>query len=400
MILFIGIQGYFSMMEMALVSFNRVRLQYYIAQDKKYAMWISRLLSQPTILFGTTLIGVNASLQIGSECARRFYASLGLSPDFAPISQIILVVIFAELTPMFAARLHAEHVSRLGIRLLYFFSWVLYPAIWVLKYLTRLVNLFIKSSPSFVSYLTREELQRAIEAREEKRDMKASRDFSAITNNIFALKMKSPKDLMVPLSDIVKMPDHSSINAIKEVLSHRYVPFIALYHEEEDNIFGILFTRDLLRATKEVSVRNLARSTWFVTDKNSIHQILKQFRCNAQQLAVILDDHGKAKGIITLDSIVHEIFHANRNKTKTLGSSNQKKTVHIDRSFPSHMRIEELNRQYNLTLPNEHETLEDLMADALGHHPKKGDSVKLEGFTISLVESPLMVDKTIHIKSN
>src|SRR3989344_1318355 len=94
-------QGYFAMMEMAIVSFNRVRLQYFVAKENRKAIWLSKLLQRPTYLFGTTLIGVNFFLQLGSESARLFYSSLGLNPDYALASQILIVVVFAELIPMF-----------------------------------------------------------------------------------------------------------------------------------------------------------------------------------------------------------------------------------------------------------------------------------------------------------
>ena len=101
------------MIEMACVSFNKVRLEYYVSKGKKRALWLSFLLHHPAYLFGTTLIGVNVALIIGSECARRFYAALGLNPDLAALTQILLVLIFAEISPMFAGRRYAEHVASL-----------------------------------------------------------------------------------------------------------------------------------------------------------------------------------------------------------------------------------------------------------------------------------------------
>lgn len=398
-IIFLGVQAYFSMMEMALVSFNRVRLQYHVSQDRKRAIWISKLLSHPTKLFGTTLIGVNASLQIGSECARRFYANIGIDPDWAPLTQIILVLIFAELTPMFAARAHAEHVAMLGIRILYFCSWAFSPVIWILNVLTKALHYFSRSSPSIDSYLTREELQRAVEERVEKRDSPFNQELTTISNNIFALKMKTPKDLMIPLSELTKFPEDVSIQKVKEALSHHFTPYIALYHERPENIIGVIFPRDLLRISENTTVRDLAKTTWFVTEKNSIHQILRQFRSASQQLAVILDENGKAKGIITLDTIINDIFYGSKPVVIKNEGTNKKQTIFIDRSFPAHAKIEEINLRFHLLLPIEHETLEDLMTSHLGHLPKKGERVKCQSFELIVEESPLMMEKSIRIKN-
>ncbi|MES2274306.1 MAG: DUF21 domain-containing protein, partial [Chlamydiota bacterium] len=66
---------------------------------------------RPSRLFGTTLIGINTALVFGSECARHIYESVHLDPDWAPLTQVLLVVIFGELAPMFAARRHPEQLA-------------------------------------------------------------------------------------------------------------------------------------------------------------------------------------------------------------------------------------------------------------------------------------------------
>ena len=94
-IITIIMQGYFAMMEMAIVSYNKVKLQYHVHEGDRKAIWLSKLLKKPTYLFGTTLIGVNFFLELGSECSRMMYAALGLNPDYAMATQILAVVLFA-----------------------------------------------------------------------------------------------------------------------------------------------------------------------------------------------------------------------------------------------------------------------------------------------------------------
>ena len=93
------VQGFYAMLEMACVSFNKVRLQYYVSKNNRRAKWLTHLLNHPAQLFGTTLIGVNAAMQLGSEFSRQFYIALGVSPDYAPLSQVFIVLIFAEIAP-------------------------------------------------------------------------------------------------------------------------------------------------------------------------------------------------------------------------------------------------------------------------------------------------------------
>src|ERR1700722_7453185 len=188
MIVCLIVQGFFAMLEMACVSFNKVRLQYYVRQGNKRAKWLTYLLKKPALLFGTTLIGVNLALQMGSESARRFYESLGVNPDIAPLSQWVLVLIFAEIAPLFAGRRYAEHVVMLGIPFIYISSIILRPVIWAFDLLCTLVNRLVRSPKAAGLYLTREELQRMLEE-QEGRPLKAEQqELSSVAARIFSLK--------------------------------------------------------------------------------------------------------------------------------------------------------------------------------------------------------------------
>jgi putative hemolysin len=381
------------MMEMAFVSFNRIRLQCYISQGNRKAIWLGNLIARPAYLFGTTLIGVNFFLQLGSELSRLLYVSLGLSANIALFSQIFLVVIFAELVPMFAARSHAEQTTMLGITPIYLLSKILVPFIWILNAVCRFIDWIFRTSSTHGHYLTREELQRAIEEGEGKQ----MEGLDTLVQNIFEIKHKSPKELMKPLSQVTLAPYTSTAKEVKNILSHAYVPFLPLYYKNPENIFGILYARDLLRLEDDSLVREIARSPWFITEKNSVFQILKQFRWNNQHLAIVLDDNGQATGVLTLDQLIEEIFD---NTTHVHSMKDLKPKVIIDRSFSANEEVQRLNEELHLDLPSsEKDTLEDLMDHYLGHSPQKGESVLVGRYRFILEDGPLLADKTIRIVS-
>jgi CBS domain containing-hemolysin-like protein len=159
-------EAFFVMQEMACVSFNKVRLQYFLSIGSKRAKWLNFLLSHPTKLYGTTLISSNAALLLGSEAARRFYEANGLSPDLAPITQIVLVLVFAEMAPMFAARRHPEQVAMLGVPVLFIFSKLLFPIIKFLDLLCRLINKCFGVEVKKSIFLSRDEIQKILDYRQ------------------------------------------------------------------------------------------------------------------------------------------------------------------------------------------------------------------------------------------
>lgn len=376
------VQGCFSMLEMACVSFNRVRLQYFISKKKKRAMWLGFLIKHPSILFGTTLLGVNGALQFGSECARKFYTSMGVSPDWAPLSQVFLVLIFAELAPMFAGRLYPEMVSMLGMPVLYFFSIILRPVIWILSILCRFFNWLFGASSSKTLYLSREELQKAIEAHSE--------DFDSVLMSIFSLKGKTAKDLMLPVGKFPTISADSTVADLRQLLNKKFATCIPLTHQNHNNIIALAYPRDFMREGPDVKLTQEARSPWFITETTPVMQILKEFKKNNQVMAIVLNKLGVAVGIITADTIVSEIFGE-----RSVFRKSRQKTI-LRKSFPGDTPVVNVNAEFELELPG-HDTLLDLMEELLGHPPGKGDTIQVGQVEMILEDFTLLGETTISI---
>ncbi|HSX03744.1 MAG TPA: hemolysin family protein [Rhabdochlamydiaceae bacterium] len=396
-LLFLMIQGVFAMLEMACVSFNKVRLQYYVSLKKRRALWLNYLIQRPALLFGTTLIVVNSCMQLGSECSRHFYEGLGISPDFAPISQIILVLIFAELAPLLAGRQYAEHVVMLGIPLIYFTSIVLRPVIWFFDFICQLINRLIGSSVKEGVYLTREELQYMFEQREEEAQTEP-KEITTIAGNIFALKIKKAKDLMIPLHQVHMMPSFFTVGEMRSLLRSKYVPYIPIYQRTPQNIVGIVYPRDLLRILEDQFVKDHARPAWFITEESSILQILKQFRRNNQSIAIVLNESGLAVGILTLDEIIDEIFGRSDHWEAFEDMVPRMRHVILDLSLPGDTKIDDFNKKFSVHLDSQGAlTLEELMREGLGHDPELKESLRVDQIELTVEEAPLIGPKIISI---
>lgn len=394
-------QAFFAMVEMAAVSFSKVRLQYYVSKGNRRAHWISSLLHHPATLFGTTLIGVNTSLIVGSECARRFYESLGLSPDWAPLSQVVLVLIFAEIAPLFAGRRYPEHVALLGAPVLYFFSLLLRPLTAALDLLCMFVSRLIGRPVAAGVYLSREELQKTLEEKEETlTNEPVKRKLNTVVARIFALKNKTVKDLMQPLTQVPIIPSFCTVGEARRVVLNKHVAFLPIYHRESQHIVAVAYPRDLLRLSENKRVREYAKAPWFITENSSIVHILKQFRRNNQSVSIVLNDKGSATGILTLDEIVDEIFGRSDQWMSYEEMVPRAHRVVVDRSFPAEMRLSDFNQQFGVHLAyGSAETLEEVMTEALGHRPAKGESVRIDQFELEVEESSLLGVKMIQVRT-
>jgi len=390
-LLFILIQGFFAFFEMACVSFNKVRLQYYVSLGTRRALWLNYLLKSPSRLFGTTLIGITTSLVVGSECARRLYESMNLDPDLAPLTQVLLVVIFAELSPMFAARRHPEQAAMFCVPLMILIAKVLTPMIWAFDALSTLVHRAMSKQKETPLFLSREEVHMAFEERGEGGD-----EFNDAASQIFQLKNLSAGQLMMPLSEVQMVPSHFTLEEVRNLVSVHYVPMIPIFHRHVHNIVAVVHLRDLLRAHEQKKVIDLAKSPWFVTRDTSVLQILEQFRRNNQSVAVILDPSGQACGLLTLDQILSEIFG-----DQTEASIVRVNPTHyVQRTLSGDVSVAEFNLQFNADLPEgTGDTLSDLILAQLDHLPVKEEIVRVKNFEFLIDEPTLRGIKTISVRS-
>lgn len=387
----VAIQALFAFFEMACVSFNKVRLQYYVSIGTRRALWLNYLLKSPSRLFGTTLIGITASLVVGSECARRFYESIHLDPDWAPLTQVPLVVIFGELAPMFAARRHPEQSAMFCVPLMILLARLLSPITWAFDAIAKLIHRCMGKASEASLFLTREEVRMAFEEKGEKK----ADEFNAAASRIFQLKNLTAGQLMTPLSKVQIAPSQATIADVRHILSVHYAPMIPIYHRYPHNIIAIATLRDLLGLEEKKRVIDAAHSPWFVTRDTSVLQLLHQFRRNNQSIAVILEPSGQAAGILTLDEILDEIFGEELHLKAT-----EEPVRYIERTLSGEMSVSEFNLQFDAALPEkEGNTLSELIVSQIDHLPVKGESVRINDLEFIIEEPSLRGIKTLSVRS-
>lgn len=386
--------SFYSMIEMACVSINKVRLKFYVSQGVKRAQWLEYLLHNPTRLFGTTLIGVNVATIVSSECARQFHQAIGIDPDWAPLTQVFIVLIFGELAPMFAARVHSEHMALLGAPIVYASSKILSPVIWILGGISRMMNKLLGGKETHPNVLLgQDELVKILEEMDEELpDHTESEEFNAIASNIFRVREKEARNVMSPLTQDRMIPSNLTVGQLRSQLIRGYSEVI-IYFRDTANVVGIAPIRDLIRVPDTKKVRDYSYSPWFVTEKTKIMHILKQFRQNNENIAIVLDDKGHAKGILSMDDIIQEIFgkqKAGRKKTSKQDRG-EKKIVVVDRTVNGDMTLEDFNKEFGSHFDDQSSTtLSAYLMKIFGHHPEAGEELYLPPFEFTVLETSIL----------
>ena len=389
------LEGFFSMFEMACVSFNKVRLYYYVSKNSRRAIWLQTLLQRPSALFGTTLIMITLSLQLGSEAARRLYESLGLPPEWSPLSQIFVVLLFGELSPLFAARRSPEPVALWGVPVVYFFSRLLTPFIHLIDRLYSVVTRKLRKADGEAHlFLSREEIQKAFE--EKKGGIEAEAFSSTIVGNIFSLKEKKVQQLMEPLSSILSFSSDVSVGEVCLVLKKNYSPYVLLFHPQPENVVFVLASRDLLRAQEQERASTYGMKPWFIPEYSPSVQILDAFKKRNQSLAIVVNSLGNAMGFLTLELLIDQIFGEEGEEESDLLFQK----IAIERTLPGEMSLEDFNRQFHCQLSyGNATTLSQLITTLLGHPPSKGEVIHFDRFEFTVEEESYLGARLLSVKS-
>ncbi len=119
--------------------------------------------------------------------------------------------------------------------------------------------------------------------------------------------------------------------------------------------------------------------------------ILRQFRRNNQSVAIVLNEAGLARGILTLDEIIDEIFGLSDSWMSFEEMVPRSHHVIVDRTFPGDTQIAIFNQTFKVHLDSQGvETLEELVTHLLGHAPSIGESVRIDQFELTVEEASLL----------
>ncbi|EPP35603.1 transporter associated domain protein [Chlamydia ibidis] len=378
------------MMEMACVSFNRVRLQYYLTKNHKKARYINFLIRRPYRLFGTVMLGVNIALQVGSESSRHCYKALGISPDYAPFTQIFLVVIFAELLPLTISRKIPEKLALWGAPILYYSHYLFYPLIQFIGSLTQGVYYLLKiKKEKLNSTLSRDEFQKALETHHEEQD------FNVIATNIFSLSATSAEQVCQTLNQVVMLPSSANVRDLCEIIRNTDIEFVPVYHKVRKNIIGIALPKDFVNKDPDDSLIHHLHSPWFITAKSKLIRILKEFRDNCSSVAVVLNSSGEPMGILSLNAIFKILFN-----TSNIAQLKPKTISLIERTFSGNTPLKEIEKELGIHLSQYGvNTLAQLVLQLLDTPPEIGTSVITDNLLLEIKEISLYGIKSISIKN-
>ena len=303
--------GFFSGSETALIGISRERV-HMLADEDPRGPGLERLVSEPERMLSTLLVANNAVNVLSASIATIIFVSLlgeSWGPWVATGVMTAVLLVFGEITPKTIAARHPEKFSLAVAPTIWKLSIVLSPIARFFSAITRALLRFLRVDIDEDGAGVTEDDIRAL-ARLGERGGQIEEAEREIIDALFHLDDRPVRDVMTPRLDIVTLGLPVTADAVRQAVSdtgHSRFPVTA---SDLDNLVGIIHVKDLLQAPDyrdPDDVASLIRKPRFVPETMSVLNTLGDMRANHYAMAVVVDEHGGAEGIVTIKDLVGEL---------------------------------------------------------------------------------------------
>jgi putative hemolysin len=314
----------FVMSEIALVSVRKGRLEGQAAKGDTKAKAALELASNPEKFLSTATIGITLiAILTGVYAEDAFSAQLAgvlkntfttMSPKYADgiatTSVVIFVtflsIVFGELIPKKFGLLRAEKIARAVAIPMNFLSMVVHPFVWLLSGITNLIFKIFNIEKATDSAVTEEEIKSLISEGSASGSIEEGE--KEIIERVFHLGDRNITSLMTHRTDIVWHEMKETVMDVKDKSDEIVFSTFPVCDETIDNIKGIVYVKDLLKASPDTPLNQLIKPALFVPENNKAYQLLEKFKATKIHSAFIVNEYGTMEGMITLNDILEAII--------------------------------------------------------------------------------------------
>jgi putative hemolysin len=400
---FVLIGGAFSGAEIALVSLRESQVRALADQGGRRGKAVQRLLSDPNRFLAAVQVGVTLagffSAAFGastlSQPLAEYFVTLGMGAGLAdPLSFVLVTIaisylslVVGELTPKRLALQRAEGFSLLVAAPLNTIATMSRPVIWLLSKSTNVLVRLLGGDPSASGEsISQEELRDLVTAHES-----LSSDERRLIGEVFRAGDREVREVMTPRTEVDFLEaTMTASRAAKQVhdSSHSRYPVVG---RDEDDVLGFVHVRDLFLpnhpAGRAATVGDLVREVKRLPGTAGVLTALSEMRRENQHLAIVVDEYGGTDGIVTLEDLIEEVIgeiYDEYDEDVTDDGDDRPDGPH---EVDGLLNLDDFREATGLQLPEgPYETVAGYVLAELGRLPVVGDTVEVEGRTLTVLE--------------
>ncbi|WBU65709.1 HlyC/CorC family transporter [Paracoccus aerodenitrificans] len=402
LLLLIG-SAFFSSSETALTAASRAKLRNRADKGDTGAETALRVSRDSDRLIGAILLGNNVMNILSASLATALFTALFGSSGVAMATMVmtVLVLIFAEVLPKSYAIANPESLASLVARPMSIVMRVLSPIVMVVRAIVRaILSLFgLESDPSKNMFSVHEEIAGALSIGTESGAVdKEDRDRLL---GALDLGSRTVDEIMKHRSEIQMIDGDLPPAAMLETVLTSPHTRLPLYRNERENVIGVIHAKDVLRAVhrsaydgkgdpadavRDFDVMAVAMKPYFVPDTTSLDEQMREFLKRRTHFALVVDEYGSLRGLITLEDIIEEIVGEIADEHDTEAGHDLKPGPNGEYLIDGAMTIRDLNRALDWNLPDdEANTVAGLVIHMAQSIPAQGLVFSFHGYRFEVV---------------
>ena len=411
------ISGFFSIAETSLMSLNRYRLRHLVKEGHRGARLASALLAKTDKLLGVILLCNNfanaASATLVTVITVELFGEGEWVLMLGTLAVTFAILVFSEISPKVIAAAHPEKLGIFCSYLLYPLLKVLYPAVWFINLfvgaLLRLLRVRVNFEESTQS-LTMDELRSIVTDAGHYMPQK----HRAILLNLFDLEKITVDDVMTAHTMVESIDFDSPLEDILQRISSSHHTRLPVREGEHEEIIGILHVRKVISQLRDLrhendedsesganlgkeALREIIAEPYFIPSGTPLFTQIQQFQENQQRIALVVDEYGEFKGLVTLEDILEEVIGDFTTQSPSrLGSYHKEEDGSwlVDGSST----LRDLNKKLHLDFPLDGpRTLNGLILEHFEDIPEPNTSFKIGTHQLEIVQTQDRIVKSVKI---
>ena len=398
------LSAFFSGMEIAYVSANKIHIEIEKKQDDFLAKILSKLTAKPSKFIATMLIGNNIALVIygffmGDLLVKWFVSLVGNYPflkylltDLSLLSQTIISTLLILFTAEFLPKVFFQIYSNTLIKVLAFPAYLFYLlftfisdfVLWISDFVLKK---FFKTEGDQVQLaFSKVELGHYISDQMESVEAHDNIDTEIqIFQNALEFAEVKAREVMIPRTEIMALEINDTVSNLSTLFTETGMSKILIYKDTIDDIVGYAHAFELFKNPK--TIKAMVLPVEFVPETMLANDILNILIKKRKSIAVVLDEYGGTSGIMTVEDIVEELFGEIEDEHDTV-VLREEKIDDFNFIFSARLEVDYLNEVHKLNLPEgeNYETLGGLIVDHTEEIPQQNDIVTTENFQFKILE--------------
>ena len=385
----IGLSGFFSGLEVALVGTSQATIERLVKDKVKGAKSLQKLHSNPGWMMSSVNLGNNlvniGSASLATVVAIQLFGDNGMG--IAVGIMTFLIIIFGEVTPKTYCNANATKVALRCSGILLAFSYVLYPIVWILERITRGI-IKLTGSGYRPPALTGEEIKGIID--QGHRDDALEKSERDMLHSALEFDDSIIRSVMTPRTKMFSLQGDVELFDAADTIHQSGHSRIPIYGKNHDDIVGVLHVRDLLKHLKDSKlqkkkIKDFVREPIYVSQEKKMGTLLKEMQSKNTHMAIVVDEFNGVEGIVTMEDLIEEIvgeIHDETDPDVELFERIDDNTIVTN----GDIEIDEINKIFksNIRYPDDYSTLNGLLHEKLHDIPKVGNVVKINSLSIKI----------------